>query len=333
MRLWLLVFLTAIVLVSTAELAFAQESVVIAYLDAAVKAQSKEDKAKFYGMALKEAEEQTSPKLITRVHCEFGNFEEKRGNYVESEQLLLKAREVAPDPLMKAHANALLGNMYRFSGRPKQALPYCKESVALREANRPPTSFDISQALRTWRLPSRHGNVEEAAALYTRAIRIVENQPESKYHLAFAMSSLAQTRLRQGNSTAAQALADQAISIFQGLATTHSHNLGICYTTLAQLKEKSSNSSEALSLYLKAIEEFDKGEASTHIRALPALEGAAKLWREAGEQGKAEYFAKRASDIRSLRLVSSNSVLEPLSVRPMPLACSEVANKEMLTSS
>ncbi len=306
MRLWLLVFLTAIVLVSTAELAFAQESVVIAYLDAAVKAQSKEDKAKFYGMALKEAEEQTSPKLITRVHCEFGNFEEKRGNYVESERLLLKAREVAPDPLMKAHANALLGNMYRFSGRPKQALPYCKESVALREANRPPTSFDISQALRD--LGDCHldmGNVEEAAALYTRAIRIVENQPESKYHLAFAMSSLAQTRLRQGNSTAAQALADQAISIFQGLATTHSHNLGICYTTLAQLKEKSSNSSEALSLYLKAIEEFDKGEASTHIRALPALEGAAKLWREAGEQGKAEYFAKRASDIRSLRLVSS----------------------------
>ncbi len=138
-------------------------------------------------MALREASKQNVPKLLTRVHCQFGNFEQDRGDYTEAERRLMKARELAPDPLRKADANALLGNMYRFSALAKDALPYCQESVNLRESKETPNSRLLSQALRYLADCYRDlGNFDEALPIYERAIKIVENQPERKWHLAFA---------------------------------------------------------------------------------------------------------------------------------------------------
>lgn len=289
---------------ATAPSARAQESVYNAYIEAARKAQDEAEKAKLYRLALQEAEGLNNPKLLAQALLANGMFEEGRGNYPEAERLMKRGLGLAREPLFAAHANALLGNLYRNSSRPAQALLFYKKAVELREANQPPTSFEFSQALRDLADCQRElGNLDAAAPIYAKAISIVENQPRHKYHLAYALSGLAELRLAQDNPTASEALARQALSIFEGMETRPSFNQAICFTTLARVKERADQADEALALYRSAITHFDDPRPSNHIRLVAALQGAARLLKEGGRTEEAQALAKRAEEIRALRTV------------------------------
>lgn len=291
---------------SAGDAARAQEAVYNAYVEAARKAQDEQEKGKLYRLALEEAERLDNPKLLGQALVATGMFEEGRGNYPEAERLLKRGLERAEAPLFAAHVNALMGNLYRGSGRPAEALPYYRKAVALREANQPPGAFELAEALRDLADCQRElGQLTAAAPLYAKSIAIVEKQPRHRYHLAFALSGLAELRLAEKNPVAAEALARQALGIYAGLNPRHPFNEGLAHTTLGKVQEQAGKAEAALALYRTAIGEFDQPRPSTQIRTLPALEGAARLLRKAGRADEAGALEQRAADIRALRTVKA----------------------------
>ncbi len=294
-------FTATLVLLMHSALAFSQESVVDAYLAAAEKATMPEEKSRIYSKALIEAVELGDPKMLFKTHVSLGMFEDSQGNYSEAERALKKALEFTSGPLQKAHVNSLIGNMHRNAQQPQEALVYYKQALALREANQPATSWEVANALIGLADCQREiAMSSDAVPHYQKAISILEKQSDRKYQLAMALSGLAQARLAQQDTVAAVTLTDRALAIFEALPEPPAFQVANCLTTLAQIKEKAGNAEEALALYLRAVERYG---STSSILALPALDGAARLWTAAGEKGKAEYFAARAADIRSLRTV------------------------------
>ncbi|WP_447971769.1 tetratricopeptide repeat protein [Nitrospira sp. M1] len=260
-----------------------------------IKAQAEgmlEDANAFFEKAEK-LEEEHKEKLA-KIYLARGRNMIYAGNYKNA--LSWYQKRVALKPTKDPAFLNEFGQAWHRAGKFREALPFYKEALDLREKTLKADAPDLAVSLNNLAvLYQTQGQYAEAEPLYQRAIQIDEialgpNHPD----LATDLNNLAELYRTQGQYAEAEPLYQRVIKIFEGFLGSSHPNVATALNNLAALYQTQGQYAEAEPLYQRAIQIDEIALGPKHPGLAADLNNLAELYRIQGQYAKAEPLYQRA---------------------------------------
>jgi tetratricopeptide (TPR) repeat protein len=177
------------------------------------------------------------------------------------------------------------------AGKLQEALPLCRQALAIMEHAIGPHHPDVANILNTWAgMYEELGESAEAERLAQRSVAMIEEVTggtEMEVLQVQSLGMLAEIYRMQGRYAEAEPLYQQALAIKKKVLGPEHPDMAMTLNNLAVLYKSAGKYAKAEPLYRHALAIFEAALGPTHPKAITCRQNYAELLREKWRQAKA----------------------------------------------
>ncbi len=281
------------------------------------------------------------PQLLADADRQFAHGDVAGAEHAARSALGVAEHEESPPGKRTAEALNALGGVFAASGRPAEAEPLYRRSLAIRRELFGVGSTEHSGTLNNLGYAiALQGRLDEAKAVYDQArAALVQSRHDQTPEFASVESNLGQLLVSQRIYADGERHLRAALSIRERLAKQHEPSLAAAYNNVAFAAAAQGHYEQATPLYERALGILEESLPKDHPEIGRALQNLADSLFEQGDVRRAEALLRRALEIRrkggallaNELLVTENSLGELLLSANRPAEAAELFRAALAT--